>query len=300
MVPWPLRFTETRLMLAVGGTNTTQVGCTTLTARAPELVIGTAFDAASVGIYARATGLAGQLKQLLAGAVSGVFYPAFRQVRDRGDPLGPPYLKVVAAYTGITWPAMAGIAVLAPPLITMLYGERWLASAPLLGWLALAQVCYVSLPLNYDLPILLGRMRGAVARLVLETVAALILLVIAARHGLEWIAAAQLLHGLIWFALWAPMLKAMVGFAWRELALVYARSALATLAAIAPVLISYRVWNDADHAGIIQAVAASLAGVGCWFVVLLGARHPLAGEILSLARNLGSPQIDRPETAAER
>ena len=77
-----------------------------------------------------------------------------------GEPLGPPYLRVVAAYTGVTWPAMAGIAVLAEPIINLLYGARWIGAAQLLGWVALSQLCYVALPLKGDLPVLLGRRRG--------------------------------------------------------------------------------------------------------------------------------------------
>ncbi|MFD2782751.1 hypothetical protein ACFS32_18750 [Novosphingobium pokkalii] len=50
----------------------------------------------------------------------------------------------MAAYTGVTWPAMAGIATLAQPLILALYGPRWVAAAPLLRWVALAQLCYIS------------------------------------------------------------------------------------------------------------------------------------------------------------
>ncbi|MFM2372415.1 MAG: hypothetical protein RIS85_2137, partial [Pseudomonadota bacterium] len=117
MLPWPLRLGDVHPVLAIGTTNTVQVICSSLSARAPELVIGRLIDNAAVGLFARASGLALQLRLLIAGAVTGVFYPAFRRVRDSGQPLGPPYLRVMAAYTGVTWPAMAGIAVLAEPLI---------------------------------------------------------------------------------------------------------------------------------------------------------------------------------------
>ena len=65
---------------------------------------------------------------------------------------------------------MTGIAVLATPLIQILYGPRWLDAAPLLKWIALSQLCYVAVPLAYgDLPLLLDRKTGLIRRNLLET-----------------------------------------------------------------------------------------------------------------------------------
>ena len=77
---------------------------------------------------------------------------------------------MLAAYTGVTWPAMAGIAVLAEPLIRLLYGERWMAAAPLLTWVALSQIGYVALPLYADLPVLMGRLKPLMRCMIIETV----------------------------------------------------------------------------------------------------------------------------------
>lgn len=286
MLPWPLRLNGARPVLAVGGTNSVQAVCNSLIARSPELVIGRLIDAAAVGLFARASGLALQLRQLVAGAVTGVFYPAFRQVRDRGEPMGPPYLRVVAAYTGITWPAMAGIAVLAQPLIMLLYGEKWLAAAPLLAWVALAQMCFVALPLNADLPILLGRMRGAVRLLMIETLASFALLLLAAPHGTGWVAMSRLVHGLCWIALWAPFMRTMLHLSWRELGAVYLRSGFATLAAVAPLLASYALWRSPADANLVQVCAGTLAGIACWLAALVAVGHPLCAEIAGLLREL--------------
>ena len=239
MLPWPWRMQGIRPILALGGTNTVQVFCSTITIRVPELLIGRVLNEAAVGLFARATGLAAQLRLLVSGAVTGVFYPAFRKVRDEGQPLGPPYLRVVAAYTGITWPAMAGIAVLAEPLVATLYGPRWIAAAPLLAWIALAQLCYGSVPLNLDLPVLLGRLRDMVRLNLFETISSLVLLAVAAPFGLKWIAISRLAHGLFFIALYMPFMRAMLDFRWRDLLALYGKSLIATLAAIAPVLAGY-------------------------------------------------------------
>ncbi len=282
MVPWPLRLKGARPVLELGGTNSVLSTCYSITARAPELVIGRLIDNTAVGLFARASGLALQLRMLVAGAVTGVFYPAFRRVRDQGDPLGPPYLRVVAAYTGVTWPAMAGIATLAQPLIQALYGERWLAAAPLLLWVALAQLCYISLPLNADLPLLLGRKRGLIHRNIVETVLSVGLIIAAAPFGLVAVAISRFVHGLIWMVIYAPFMRAMLDFSWSSLARIYGQSLAVTAAAVAPLLASYALWAGPGACGLGQVFAMVAAGILCWLVVMRLTRHPLLGEVLGL------------------
>ena len=299
MVPWPWRLTGVRPIFHLGGTNSVQAICGSITARAPELVIGRLLGNAAVGLFARAAGLALQLRLLLAGAVTGVFYPAFRQVRDRGDPLGPPYLRVVAAYTGITWPAMAGIAALAQPIVHLLYGPRWLAAAPLLAWLALSQICYVALPLNTDLPMLLGRMRRLVRCYVGESVASVLLLAIAAPFGVIWVAISRLVHGFVFVALYSGLMHEMLGFTWRGLLTIYAQSAAATLAALLPTMVLYAAWNGPADAGFIQMVLSGALGAGCWLIALWLVRHPAYREIAALAGLLrGALPAPRPAPLA--
>lgn len=282
MLPWPLRLKGAGPVLKIGGTNSVLATCNSITGRAPELVIGRLIDNTAVGLFARASGLALQLRMLVAGAVTGVFYPAFRRVRDEGAPLGPPYLRVVAAYTGVTWPAMAGIAVLAEPLVSVLYGPRWMATAPLLVWVALAQLCYVALPLNADLPLLLDRMKGLIHRNIVETAASVLLIAASAPFGLRWVAISRFAHGLLWIAIYAPFMRRMLGFRWRDLALVYLRSSLATMAAVAPLLASYVLWHPPGETGIVQAASMIGAGILCWLITLRLTGHGLFAEIAGM------------------
>jgi O-antigen/teichoic acid export membrane protein len=289
MLPWPLRLKGSKPILQIGGTNSIQSVCGSITARAPELVIGRLIDNAAVGLFARAAGLALQLRLLLAGAVTGVFYPAFRQVRDRGEPLGPPYLRVVSAYTGITWPAMAGIAALAEPIIRLLYGTRWVAAAPLLAWIALSQICYVALPLNTDLPILLGRMRQLIRRYFAETFASVLLLALAAPFGILWVAISRLAHGVVWVALYAGLMREMLGFSWKALFAIYLRSAGVTVAALLPTGLFYLIWNGPAQAGFLQMLCSAGLGALCWLAALRLLRHPAYQEVLAL----GGPLVQR-------
>lgn len=286
MLPWPMRFGDTRPILALGGTNTVQVLCNSLSARAPELVIGRLVDNAAVGLFARASGLALQLRLLIAGAVTGVFYPAFRRIRDSGEPLGPPYRRVLAAYTGVTWPAMAGIAVLAEPLIRLLYGERWIAAAPLLTWVALSQIGYVALPLYADLPVLMGRLKPLMRCMIAETLLSILLIAASAPYGLEWVALSRVAHAALWVAIYLPLMQLTLGLPFAAVAKVWLQSAVVTIAAVLPVLAGYMLGKGPADLGLVQAVATIFCGIVLWFVALRLMKHPLLPEIMEMAQAL--------------
>ncbi|MBC7492735.1 MAG: hypothetical protein H7241_09865 [Novosphingobium sp.] len=194
---------------------------------------------------------------------------------------------------------IAWFAVLATPLIDILYGPRWLEAAPLLKWIALSQLCYVAVPLAYDLPLLLDRKTGLIRRNLIETGISVLLIALAAPFGLGWVAISRFAHGLIWIAIYAPFIRVMLGFSWRDLMRDWAKSLAATFAAVAPLLASYALVRPSTEAGLLQLGLGTLTGVILWFVVLALTRHPLLAEITGMLRALRSAAIrPRPTTAA--
>ncbi len=252
--------------------------------RSADLVVGRLLTLAAVGLFSRATALSGQLRMLVSGAISGVFYPAFARIRDRGEALGPPYARVVAGYTVVTWPAMAGLALASRPLVLGLYGEDWAGVAPVLVWVALAEMVFVALPLHVELPILLGRMRRLLAFNVVDTVLSIALLAALARFGVEWAAISRVVYALAWFALYAPLLSALVAIDWRQLGSAYLRSGLATLAAIGPMALALWIWPAGAAVPLLALAGLALAGVACWLGTVFLVRHPAASDIREMAR----------------
>jgi O-antigen/teichoic acid export membrane protein len=151
--------------------------------RSPDLIVGGIAGNTAVGLYSRASGLAVQLVNLMTGAVNSVFYPALAQMRNEGKSLGEPYLRLVGGYTGIVWPALAGLAAASYPLVHALYGPRWTDVAPILSLLAIAEMIFVALPMSVQVPILLGRLDGVLKRTGTATAVAVVLLLVGARHG---------------------------------------------------------------------------------------------------------------------
>src|SRR5690606_24118817 len=93
-LPWPLRFDGLGPVLRFGGKSSTLAISGALGTRTPDLVVGKFLSLFATGLYGRAVSLTEQVRMLIGGAIGGVFFPAFARIRERGEPLGPAYLRV--------------------------------------------------------------------------------------------------------------------------------------------------------------------------------------------------------------
>jgi O-antigen/teichoic acid export membrane protein len=284
--PWPLTFTGSGPVLNFGSKMMTLYAVAALGSRSPDLIVGRVVGIAATGLFSRATSLAHQLVTLLTGAVGAVFYPAFARLRDRGEDLAPPYLRVAAGFTAVTWPGLAFLAAAALPVVLLLYGETWAEVAPLLALIAISEFFFCALPLQGELPILLGRMKLLLVINTIETIFSIVLLVIAGMWSLEAAAASRIVYGVFWWLIYAWMVRGLVKLRWRDLLDVYARSLVATLATVAPLLLVYEFVAGPATIPFLWLAAAALAGCLCWLGALFLVRHPARHEVSGFAELL--------------
>lgn len=286
ILPWPLRLTEAGPVLRFGGGSTMLLIFDSVGARAPDLIVGGTVGSYGVGIFSRASGLAVQIIYLMTGAVNSVFYPALARLRDEGKPLGDAYLRIVAGYTGVVFPAMTGLAVAAYPLVNALYGQRWIEVAPMLSLLALAQMVVVAVPMPVQIPILLGRLPAVVFRSGMATAAMLVFFAVGTRWGITGAGCAYLGYTLFNAVLYGRLLYRLIGFSVRELGLIYARSLICAGAAALPLALAYRWWIPAEQMTLIPLLGLVGLGVIAWVAAIELLRHPIRSELRSLALDL--------------
>ncbi len=281
-VPFPLALKGSGPILKFGSSASVLYFSGAVATRSPDLIVGRFLGMAAVGLFSRATALASQLRFVISGAVSGVLFPAFARIRDSGEAMGPPYVKVVASFTAVTWPAMAGLAIASQPIILMLYGPVWADTAELLFWIALGEMVLVSLPMTTDMPILMGRINKLIAFNIVETIASILFLFVASQWGLLEAAQSRFAFAFVWFLIYARFQQQMVGFAWGPIMVAYAKSGLATIAAMAPMLAAFQYWIKPADTNLLQLLGLTVAGIICWLGTLFLVRHPAADEIKGL------------------
>lgn len=191
-----------------------------------RILIGRLLNAYALGLYNVAYNVATMPNTLLLGALQPAFLSAGSRLQDERERLGGAYLQMVAVIMVLAIPAFVFLALVAPDLVHLVYGPKWVGAAWVLEVLFLAMPAYViwgvSTPVLWNtgrrnhefalqLPILAG---GGLAfyffaRQGIHTVAVIAALLLVARGAIISFAAFRALQ-LSWKALVPDALRGLI------------------------------------------------------------------------------------------
>jgi O-antigen/teichoic acid export membrane protein len=121
------------------------------------VAIGKAYGAVPLGFYTRAQLLQQVPMQSLSNVFGRVALPVFSKAQDDRRRLNRGMREAVTKLTMLSFPMLAGMAVLAEPIVALLLGEQWVEAAPLLQLLCLASFTYPLSLVNLNLLKSVGR-----------------------------------------------------------------------------------------------------------------------------------------------
>jgi O-antigen/teichoic acid export membrane protein len=120
-------------------------------------VIGKAFSAAALGFYTRAFSTQQFPVSLLTSVINRVTFPVFSQLSHNPGSLRPAVRRAQISIMVLTLPMMFGLAVVARPLVLVLFGAKWLPCVPYLSVLSIAGVLWPLHVMNLDVVKAVGR-----------------------------------------------------------------------------------------------------------------------------------------------
>lgn len=109
------------------------------------LVIGKRFSASELGGYNRGEQFPKLIATNLSSAVQSVMLPAYSHIQDEKEKLREMLADTIRYSAFFLFPMMAGLIVIARPLVTVLLTEKWLFCVP---YLRLLSVCYALYPVH--------------------------------------------------------------------------------------------------------------------------------------------------------
>jgi O-antigen/teichoic acid export membrane protein len=103
-----------------------------------DWLVGRVLGATALGFYTKAYGLTNNtLSGLSKNLVNGVFFPSYAQMQEDKVRLTRVYMKVLNFVLLMMVPLAAGFLVVAPQIVTVLLGEKWLPVLPVFQIFAL-------------------------------------------------------------------------------------------------------------------------------------------------------------------
>jgi O-antigen/teichoic acid export membrane protein len=129
-----------------------------LAVRVQEIILGTILGVADVATNRIAWRLTDVLGSATIQPLSAVLLPTFSALQTNKSLLGEALSRSLALGTFVTAPASAGLAIIAPELVVVLFGEQWVAAGKIASILclmlpiALLKTCISQLLTSVGLP----------------------------------------------------------------------------------------------------------------------------------------------------
>lgn len=252
-----------------------------LTRNFHEPVIAKTFGFAAVGLFSRAFGLIELFHLNIGAAVVRVATPAFAAEHRAGRSLAEPFARSTAIFVSVSWTFFGFVALMAEPIIHVMFGAQWVPSAPIAVVLALSAMPHGLFALAPQMLSATGHVARRLKVSLWFSPVHLLGVLIASRFSLPAVAAVWFVSNSVMLALYLRHLREVLGTSVAALfrpsasSAVVAAASVAAQAAIAELL---RHWRAPELATIPLVFAF---GAGAWFIVARMLRHPAHDEIMN-------------------
>jgi teichuronic acid exporter len=235
----------------------------TVLGRINAICIGKFYNAADLGYYARAESTQALPSATLSGVVNQVAFPLFASIRGDSSRLRDVFQRV----SGITYylhlPIMAGLALVADPLVMTLFGVKWAASIPLLQAFGVAGLPWLPRVVNCSFLKAIGQPRSVFFIEVWQKLLSLAVLLLTIKVSVLALVVGQAVVALATFLVSAGYIKRASGISWRNQLSLSIKPVLSTLAMAAAVE-CVRLFSPASP--VQYLVAAVSAGACAYFL----------------------------------
>lgn len=282
---WKPSFTGIRSILQFGGQMIGISGISQLSTRGGEMALGSLLGLTNLGLYNRASSLPTQVYGSVYGAGSNVLFSRLSQeLREHGS-FHETYVRFMRLILGLLWPMMFGLAVLASPVIHILYGAKWQAATVPLALLTISLGVTVAIGMSAEVFILRHQTQRQFKLEGIRAAVGLVLFCAGATISLAAAAAAKVVEAAFAFALYRKPMTELVGGPTHALGGIYREALLVTLTAIAPAVLLMISARWSPETPPLYLAAAILAGVLAWAILLVKLRHPIYLECERLLRS---------------
>jgi O-antigen/teichoic acid export membrane protein len=248
----------------------------------PQLIIGRVLGIVPVGVLGRAQVVCQLPDKLISSALHPVVLPALAEHARRGGSLKEPYLLGLSYMSAVHVPAMVCLALLAEPVVLFLLGPQWGEVPTLVRLMAMGQLWLFPAFLTYPMLVTLGRIRDTLVSSLISLPPSILLIAVAAPHGIMAVAAASLVTAPLQAFVAVSFVRRHIRVTWAELLRSAAPGMVATLGAAAGIVavMSLLEFRTALTFGE-MLVAILLAGLG-WLAGLWFSGHGLVDELRNL------------------
>lgn len=244
-----------------------------------SIVVGKMLGLTDAGIFSRGYGPVNMFRDKVVTAIQAVAYPAFAADHRSANAAPQLFLRALVYLTGVSWPFFAFAALMALPMIRIMFGDQWDAAIPLMRWLCAAAMVGTLIYQCNSFFTAIGRVGSATMVEVQYQLVRVVLAITAAFYSIEAVAASQVLVYAIAAALYYRKMQDFDALAIGKCARALLPSAVVTLlSSVVPAVVAF--WPGLLTRHLISGFALAILGGGMgWVAGMVVTKHPLLGEL---------------------
>lgn len=253
-----------------------------LARNADYFILGRLLGMAPLGFYSRARSLMTIPISQLSNSLGTVLFPAFSKIQDDGERLIRGLIKSSCLISMCIFPLLVGLQLVAPSLIAVIYGEKWMPTVAPLRIICLAGLFYTLDPPAVSLINAKGFILAEMKRQCVHLVLLLLAVFWGSRWGLEGVSWGVTFTACIYWLFMVQLLKSRIGLSWRS----YFEGLLPAIAAslmMAGVVLAFQqaaaTWFVFSN--VLNLTGSIVLGGVSYLLSLLGLRHFLHRPLLS-------------------
>jgi O-antigen/teichoic acid export membrane protein len=252
-----------------------------LGSNAPDFVIGRVLGFTDVGLFSRGQGLINLFTTKVTSAIGAVSFPAYARRHHGSQDAHSFYLKTLTFVTGVALPFAACAALMAFPIIHVMFGDQWYRAVPILRLLAVAMFINNLTPQFRQFFTATGKVGVATVVAVFTQVLRVAILIPAAFYSLEAAAASQIVVAVFSASIQCVLLTRYTAITFRGLLGALLPSLGLTVAtALVPAAVFLLAPNSDTDLWLSLAVSVIGGGTG-WLAAAWMLKHPLWFELVN-------------------
>lgn len=261
---------------------------------AAEMILGRLSGMSMVGYFGRAMGLVSMFDRFVMSALWSVALPHFAEQSRNEGAMKHSLLRSMTYATGLAWPFFACLGFLAEPVITILYGDQWLSSIPLLRLLCIAMMLLSPFLLMSSIMTAIGQMKQNFYLLSAFVPVRILSLLIAAPFGLQAIGISFIVVNFIGAGMYLLQGRWVLDIRLGEVAGALKSSAgVVLMSALPPIVTCWVVQGGSVERLWIELLVGMIGCVSGWLAGLFLFAHPLLDEIRKVFASLRKFQEER-------
>lgn len=267
-----------------------------------DLLIGKILGAVALGFYTIAFNTIQRLNGVLIGVISQVTLPAFARVQDEPQRLLRGYFSATEIAASISFPIFVGLSIVAPQMVPVAFGVKWMSSVPLLQCLALIGIRDSLLFLDNQVMTALGKPSWRLAVSMANVGLSVLGVLIGIRWGLMGVAVGLTLAS---FLIWPISLLAMrrlINFSLAHYFARYVAPCASSLTMAAVVIIVRRALPTSPSAWslTVMVCAGAIAYGAVTWIIAPASLRMLTSQLVSSLSRQGTSAPEPSIAAAEQ